>query len=399
MNTLLHGADIALQYFRGKQTGLWGLFGIIITILMVRFWDYIVPVFEFMGVVSFLDSMGLIVEDLPALTGYKILLAFLFGYFLLIVAGLILLAVYTIIISLTQSELGNKLLKASMYLIFFPFVFMYHLYRGIEKWKNKNEKKRDPEGVAEKLRLEKNKDIIDLLKNADVENYNRSLIFNRETELDALMKTNWDKYEELNKTPLVFKESNNVSLNVAINRLNQIPTIGDEPCLIATTYNRDFYLLLPRPQMNSEPKRLIGEKIMFTFKREAKYLKQKGYFNDCSLSYEFERNIGFNSSRVEDDFKELSEIELDNIEEIFDIKGIKTLKHIPTDYRKSRSYSTFVENEQERYFAKKENLKDMINNANTKEDFNRFVNEITQYNAWNEDVVYHIWASNKNNLI
>jgi len=58
MNTLLSIANGALQYHRGKQTGLAGLLGVALALLIVFQWEHILPILEALGIVSFLDSMG-----------------------------------------------------------------------------------------------------------------------------------------------------------------------------------------------------------------------------------------------------------------------------------------------------------------------------------------------------
>jgi len=203
MNTVLHFADAALQYYRGKQTGLWGLVGIALVIIIATAWDYILPVFEVLGVVALLDKMGLIYEGSPGMTAYRIFVAFILLYICLIIVGLVLLAVFSIVMMVSQSKIGQGLLIGAFFLVFFPFVALYGIVRLLAFMGDKKEQKQDPEAYAERKRLEKNKQVIDYLITAGVEEEKKNIIRQREKECEKLWeKFQYDKAKEIMNAPL-----------------------------------------------------------------------------------------------------------------------------------------------------------------------------------------------------
>lgn len=385
MNTLLNVADTSLQYFRGKQTGLWGLVGIFLFYLTYRLWEQIQPAFEVLGVVTLLDSLGLIVKDGSELTAYKIFLASIFGCFLFAIAFGILMAIVSSVLIITQNEFGQKLMRVSLLIIFSPFVLLYGLTMGYKKTLELKEKKRDPEAFFEKKRQEKDRDIIDYLLKAGVEDHNNVKRYRRRKELDNLKETSWDAYFEQSEIPITEKEDNLVLFEKAVKDLNRLPTVGDKGYFLGVTFDREFYFLLPRPvssSLSNGSDHFIGDKI---------YLKGEKYrdksainnkvINKFRVNGKFERNVFYRSGETPVSYDGLSEIPHSDIEFIIDMNEIEELETIMNNYRRTFSYETYVKNEQDNYFNRKEYLKKMISSAETKEEFDSYVDQITKYNA------------------
>ena len=173
MNTVLHFVDSALMYHRGKQTGLAGLMGIILTIVIAAYWDQVLPIFKFIGVVSLLDSMGLIIDGAPSMTFYRITVAAFALSLALMLIGSILLAITLFIVAITQNEFFQKILIGLLFVVFFPLVLLYWFILFLGFIADKDEKRLDPKDYAERKRLSVNKDVIDYFINAGVEEKKR----------------------------------------------------------------------------------------------------------------------------------------------------------------------------------------------------------------------------------
>ncbi|MGN7299096.1 hypothetical protein [Ferdinandcohnia sp. SAFN-114] len=393
MNTVLHFADAALQYYRGKQTGLWGLVGIALVIIIATAWDYILPVFDALGIVALLDKMGLIYEGSPGMTAFRIFVAFILLYICLIIVGLALLAVFAVVMMVSQSKAGKGLLIASFFLVFFPFVALYGIVRLLAFMVDKKEQKQDPEAYTERKRLEKNKQVIDYLITAGVEEEKRKVLREREKEIDKLRERfAYDKIEEINNQPIEVKENNIISFDDARNRLNRLPTMGDYFFLLGVTYERDIYLLVPRPQLPNQNDKFIGEK--WLLKGEINYQsKEREFYIDVENS-PFDRECEY--PKMDKDYlfsntrHTFKEIPFEEFELFIDPARCG----LDRDFRAYLQYAHFqyyVENELDLYFLQKRNLKNKINNAQTKEEFDSLVDEIKKFNIGNEDVVSLIW--------
>ncbi|MCC3358970.1 hypothetical protein [Bacillus sp. REN16] len=393
MNTLLHFADVALQYSRGRQTGLWGLIGIVLALVIVAAWDYILPVFETLGIVALLDKMGLIYEGSPGMTAFRIFVAFIILYMCLIIVGLALLAVFSAVMAVSQSKIGQGLLLVALFLIFFPFVALYGIVRLLVFMGDKKEKRQDPVAYAERKRLEKNKMVIDYLITAGVEEEKTKILRQREKECEELWERfQYDKADEIMNAPLEVKEDNIISFEDAKNRLNRLPTMGDYFFLLGVTYERDIYLLVPRPQLPYQNDKFIGEK--WLLKGEINYQsKEREFYIDLDNS-PFDRDREYPKMDKINYFDHcrhtFNEIPFEEFELFIDPARCG----FDRDFRAYLQYAHFqyyVEWELDLYFIQKRNLKNKINNAQTKEEFDRLVNEIKPFNIRNEDVVSKIW--------
>ncbi|MFC0273731.1 hypothetical protein ACFFIX_20300 [Metabacillus herbersteinensis] len=395
MNTILHFADAALQYSRGKQTGLWGLIGIVLAILTIKFWDNLQPIFEFLGIVALLDKLGLIHETAPEMTFFHIFVASVGLYILLVIVGLVLLGIVVGLLAFSQNEIGQKVILASLYLIFLPFIAFYGLCKLILFAQEKQEEKRDPEAYTEKKRLEKNKNVLDYLIHAGVEKERIRLEYRRELELDQLSSKDWEAYKQLRDEPIYHKEDNSLSYTEAYNRLNRLPTTGDSFFLLGVSFDREIFILLPRPvtPLDNSNKCFYGEKMDIKGK-----VNQILINNKWTFEFQLEIKKGYSISELDSRSSYtniLEDLPHKTFEHFLDPRLIEELKETIETYHTSSLYSTFVEHIQDQYFNQKERLKRLITDADTAEKFDRYVQEISDYNAGNEGVVYHIWENNK----
>jgi len=105
LRDVLWAIEAKMSYDRGKQTGLWGLLGIILVILGAWKWDSIIyPVLDFLGLVTLADRLGLI-SEYGGVTALRILAAF----FILYLFVLITMAVIGLPIMFVSSLLGRTI--------------------------------------------------------------------------------------------------------------------------------------------------------------------------------------------------------------------------------------------------------------------------------------------------
>ncbi|WP_430788383.1 hypothetical protein VBD025_00825 [Virgibacillus flavescens] len=351
MNTLLHFADSALQYSRGKQTGLWGLMGIAIAILSVATWDdFIQPTFEFLGIVSLFDNLGLVVKDAPGLTTFKILIAILAFYFAIIVIGLVIAGIYITLFTISENPFGKFMLKASLYLIFSPFVLLYKLCQLIGWCIDASERRKDPVAYEERKRIEKNYEVIEYMKN----------------------------------------EGNVISYEEAFNRLNRLPSKGDHFFLVGITHERDIYMLLPRvlDTIGFDKGEVFCEKVKINLKKQ--------YINK-EIIKEIEPKIIVDN--IYNDSYKIPRIDFTNFVHLIDPSPIKELNSAFSGYGNSSLYLDYVQYIQNQFFNRKDKLLEELVNEQTNEQYNNTLKEIQPYHASNEDIVRMIWEANNKELI
>lgn len=247
MNTLLHIADSAIMYRRGKQTGLAGLIGIILTLVIASNWDKVLPVLEFLHIVSLLDSMGLIVEGAPEMTFLRIVMAAYSLSISAMVFGTILIAIIFTFVIFTHSEVFTKLIIGIAFIAFFPFVLLYWTGLLIQFTIDRKEKRKDPEGYAERKRLEINKDVIEYFINAGVDEEKKRLEKERDKQFYRVIRGK-EPDENMPDMDEKFQVKNNVlTFDEAYNRLNRLPTLGDYFFILGVTYERELCILIPKP--------------------------------------------------------------------------------------------------------------------------------------------------------
>lgn len=396
MNTVIHFVDSALMYHRGKQTGLAGLMGIILTIVIAAYWEQVLPLFKFIGVVSLLDSMGLIIDGAPGMTFYRIMVAAFALSLALMLIGSILLAITLFIVAITQNEFFQKILIGLMFVVFFPLVLLYWFILLLGFIADKDEKRLDPKGYAEKKRLAINKDVINYFINAGIEDEKKRL----ERERDELFTNVINGKEPPEKRPNLDEEimvQNNVlTFEEAYNRLNRLPTKGDYFFLLGITYERELCILIPKPvapkclPIFNDPDTFVGEKIKLTgsmkdgkfqLDKHKEYIRKTDYPDTLSSN-----NVDFDPFR-----HTFTYFKYDEIETYVDLSKAKEIHPKLKFYMYYKHFIHFIEEQQNLYFSGKEYLKQQISDATNKEDFDHFVSEIKKYNASNEGAVQYIW--------
>lgn len=223
MNVILGALNGMLQYGRGKETGGFGILGIILAIVAVYQWDHILPFLRKIGVVGFFDKIGLIYENDPGTTGLAV---FLFILEICIVLAIVIFAVLVIGIMVTifcSSKVGTiiivTLLAPFILVGFLTFFLIYAILQSLgikskkqklreaeDKWYMENYGMKSPETIAE---------------------------------------------EELNMTPLeVLKRyCEEFDYNQAIEFLNKLPMYGDTRFLLGESNTGEIFLLLPDPSL------------------------------------------------------------------------------------------------------------------------------------------------------
>ncbi|PGT80571.1 hypothetical protein [Bacillus sp. AFS040349] len=390
MNTVLHLADSALQYYRGKQTGLWGLVGIALALVVFRFWDSIAPIFEFLGIVSLMDKLGLIHESSGVLTAYRIFWAFIAFYFLLVIVGLILLGIVSLLAIISQNQVGKVLFKIAVYLMLFPIFTIASLNSLYLYSKDKKEQKRDPELYAERQRLAKNHEVIEIIRLSGVEEERKRK--QDERDIDDWELTFDKKGFPIFTPPEVDVEDNEISFEDAFNRLNRLPTKKDYFFLIGVTHERDIYMLFPRPfkanGVGHEGK-VFCEKLDIK-KFDERFDKPVSIFNVPKEM--IVKNADRTNTRNLNELycKDWSEFEL-----LFDPNRSKDLLKKFESYTTNSIYGIYVDYILDEYFNRKNFIIEELKKEMNKERFDSLLAEVQTYDAGNEDVVKIIWEEEK----
>lgn len=200
LNTILSAANAALQYQRGKTTGLAGLAFIALALLVVFQWDHVVPFFEWIGLIGLLDNLGLIYEGESYLTGYAIFGAVFritIVFVLLLLVGIVLAVLFSM---LGSSNIGLAIALGIGFIVMAPFMIIWAIYDHF--FTSAEEKKKRDEEAKER----------------------------RKTPLD-----------------LIIEKSREITENEAKALLNRIPTNGDDRFLLGVSSQKDVYLLVPKP--------------------------------------------------------------------------------------------------------------------------------------------------------
>ncbi|MEI2356257.1 hypothetical protein [Mesobacillus zeae] len=360
MNTLLSIANGVLQYHRGKQTGLAGLAGIAIALLIAWNWGDIVPILDKLGIVSFFDNLGLIYEGEGGLTGFAILMFFVRVsiFFILVLSALIVLAlIFTLVFS---SDLGVRLALTIIFLVLAPFLMIWLIFIDpiINKKKNKLE-------------------AID----------------------EAYLS---EEIEEQLHNPLkqLLLEAEEIPKEQAYNRLNRLPTVGDNLFLLGLTKDNTLYMITPRP-------------LHFEWYG---YFKQED-FSGVPISIKYQDKRIKNEPNVNRFEIELLPVEDRGIYEIEAAKGVSCTMSFPKNkivkfyktndielvkvfekFASSDNYKDYCKSIQNHYFIVKDAILNRISNELNKVEFEELVERVKQFDAINEDIVRLMWKSEQKTL-
>lgn len=376
MNILLTAANGAFAYYRGKQTGIWGLVGLAVALLFVFNWDTIQPIFEVTGIVSFLNKLGLITPNEPGLTGYKIFFAAVHASIAFIVIGTICLMLFLLTVAFAQTKLGTFLMVAGLICLSIPFFIPYWIYIMITDilGNKKMTKGKSKEEIQEMYRLQKNAGVIDFLKNykiAEIEN---------ELFLEQMMYVRYVENEDGKEEAIVPERRrlvpNALSMEEALSFLNRLPMEADTGYLLGITHEREFYMVLPRP-INLDTTQfskdtfvcysMSVEGLNRDFKREFN-ISGPAYLN-IKLDVESQRNI------AKDDFELfINPFRFNDITKVFGNFQIKTL------------YKNYVRDVHRAYFEQKEELTKQLDTCST-EAYPTIARQLYDLSVGNEDII------------
>lgn len=345
MNTLLTAANVAVQYNRGRQTGLAGLAGIGIAILIACLWDYILPIFDFLGVVDFLDKQGLIFEGEGGLTGFTVFTIAVRACIVFTVVGTVLIAFGLLLSKIFSSEWAVKVFVIPpMMLICIPVILFWIIKDVLTT----------PEAVKKQIRN---------LRKERLEELQRPIV-------DVIKES----YEVLEKER-------------ALIRLDRLPTLGDSNFLLAITKSNDMYVVVPRVKGMYSGHHWVDE-----WPAEKLSIDRNVDIKDLKLvsSFKIERMIPPFSS---------NHYRLDNVnkEDVVHYLMAKddVFTNMYSELASSQGYKNFVNYEVRSYFERKENLQKQVASAQTSEEFNEKVELLKEMNAYNEDIVRLMWESAK----
>ncbi|KZE67999.1 hypothetical protein AWM68_17665 [Fictibacillus phosphorivorans] len=306
--------------------------GIIFTIFLVYQWDHVVPVLEFLGIIDWLDSMGLIYEDAAYLTGFSIFMFAIKATIIFCILVAVFLVLGIILTMIGSSSVGFFLLAVPFIILFSPFLFIYVLIKGaFETEEEKAENRR--------IYLEGKKTILELIQESS---------------------------EELTKEQ-------------AFNRLNRLPTSGDTNFLIAVTKNEDIYLLLPNPVGVYFHEGVPAEKLAVE-KTEVPIGKDPTKLPNRLTATLSETGSKYTTLPIED------------INYIYNYNK-KDFNPVINKFITTKRFDNYLKKAINSYFTRKFNLKRLMSESKTREDFNNYASQLVEMNAFNEDIVKMMWES------
>lgn len=346
MNTLLTAANAAIQYDRGRQTRLTGLAGIGIAILIACFWDYLVPIFDFLGIVDYLERHGLIFEGEGGLTAFILFTIAVRACIVFTVVGTILIAFGLLLSRIFSSEWAVKILVIPPMMLFSIPVIIFLMIKEVlttPRTVKKQIKNLRKERIAELQRP-----IVDVIK-----------------ESNELLE------EER-----------------ALIRLYRLPTLGDSNFLLAITKKNDIYVVVPRVKgmfsgnhwSDEWPAEKLSIERNVDITRDLKLVS----------SLKVERML---PTYVRDEYS-LDKVNKSDVEHYI-LSTDKVFTNMFSELASSQGFKNYVDYEVSTYFIRKENLQKQVANASSTEEFNEKVELLKEMNAYNEDIVRLMWESTK----
>lgn len=346
MNTLLSAANAAIQYNRGRQTGLAGLAGIGIAILIACFWEYLLPIFDFMGIVDFLDRQGLIFEGEGGLTAFILFTIAVRACIVFTVVGTILIVFGLLLSRIFSSEWAVKIFVIPPLMLLMIPVVIFWMIRDVIT---------TPRAVKNQLK--------------------------------TLRK---DREKELQKPIVeVIKESYEIlPTDRALTRLDRLPTLGDSNFLLAITKKNDIYVVVPRVKGMFSGHHLSDEWPAEKLSIERTINITKDMKLESSLK--IERMI---PPFARSDYR-LDKLNKDDVKHYI-VANDEVFSNVYSELASSQGFINYVNDEVNGYFERKENLQKQVTNASTTEEFNQKVELLKEMNAYNEDIVRLMWESAK----
>jgi hypothetical protein len=339
MNTLLSIANGALQYHRGRQTGIVGLMGIGLALLAVFQWKYIYPILKVLGIVDFFKRLGIVYEGEPGLTGFAIFM-FIFKLTILLSIVLFLLLALAIVTSMifSNEKIGLYIMLPIIAVLMAPLGILFFLYQAIFHRK-------------------------ELIENAE-----------REKKLGTPLEQ------------LLRDHSEEIPIEQALIRLNRIPTAGDNLFLLGVMEDKKLYMVLPRPIKFEtaiySSGDLVGLHCSVEKYIEAKH-KPKSMFEVIPKLFLIKAIDGEREIIPSEQFVAFYQTSCDDMLSKF--KG----------YSNQPVYENYVKEVQDDYFTSKQTILSNISNATEKRIFDNLVNRMSMFDASNEEIVKIMLDSEK----
>jgi len=398
VNTIFEYFNIKLAYNRGKETGIAGLVGIAVAIACVALWDYIRPVLEFLGVINLLDKLGLIYHGEPGMTWYRLFWGFLSMYAIGVIIFLALLVVVVLFSAFIQTKFSNWLqyifvltffgvfLFLPLLIITVPFAIVLGIIEAISFIKNPSKYKNE---WKEKKRL-KNKDIeLQLTSEVGISEqaklnplYDSNLEINRKLLADAKGET----FVPTPKENPNYKEDNEITFEEAFRRLNRLPIHGDYRFIIGVTYDRKFYMLLPKPLNLEYPRRDVFCAQEMNVQRKGKLIKKDEKLSN-TMGYEL-------TIRKSTHLYYFENIDYYKIEHYYDIGDAPVFVQEFKNLHINEPYRLYVEDIQLEYFTKKSNLIEKLMDTQQKENHETNLYNLNSLLVGNDETVSLIRYAN-----
>lgn len=345
MNLLLSVANGALQYHRGKQTGLAGLAGIALALLIAYQWDHVLPVLDALGIVGFLNNYGLIYEGEPGLTGFVLFTIAYRAAIAFIIVGFIFLVIAMAIAIFTSSKAGFTILYAFIAIPLIPFMFIWMMY---DHWKT-------PKAVKEERKL-------------------------------AYLDMQKEKMKSIDE--IIAETSTELTEEQVLNRMNRLPTIGDDMFLIGVSQANEYFIIFPKPINMESGFFLSGSLAVKKYEVE----KQQTNINETNSSDSMKRLVL--TPKKDWCQKEVWEMRPEEFKAFYQSNHVDLQDEIKT-FKTKQFYKEYVNFIQDTYFKVKAKLLEMISAEEDSGKFNDLVERVAKYNASNEDLVRFMYDSEK----
>ncbi|MGN8845229.1 hypothetical protein ACTNDN_20715 [Niallia sp. HCP3S3_B10] len=386
MNTILTFLNGFVQYRRGKQTGLAGLFGLLIFFLAVYRWDITYPILESLRIIDFFDNLGLIYEGEPGTTLYAIMLFLSRAAIVIMIFLAIALILSLFLIIIGTSNVGQNILAYLVLAIMAPLAVLWMIGYEIAYCFGYRTKKEKADEEYEKWHQETYGDHSDKYKEEQL------------------------KYEEsrLSANDLLKKYCTTYFIEDTISQLNKLPMLGDTIFLLGETYDGKLYILMPDPLLKYNRKMDIEYKRDFSTPIKAVPFSVKNVVLDKKdrtnimeytpdkMEISLQRNQAYNVNSNLIKYEYLVDMEFSDFKSFYMPEvELKDIKHYISSFGKRKDYRTYLEDKVEKYFSQKQHLTNFLYKDISSEKFHEVTSDLSELNASNEDIVKMINDSPK----
>ncbi|WP_222860158.1 hypothetical protein [Gracilibacillus massiliensis] len=360
----MHFIDGILNYQRGKTTGIYGLVGFVLVLVIAFNFEFVWNFLGTLGIIDMFYKIDVFREgDLFYVAAGRFLL-FVLGLLLICVVGILLFMVLFFVVSY-----ASPFLLGVIIIVFFPVAFLLILmYGAYEYCVDAYKKYKDPQGYVEEKRKNKRlKDINKLRFGLDYykEEKERKKYLRKKGE-EAYEVWHIDEYRKRNDTL--------ISMEQAYQNIRKLPSTEDSNFVLGVSYDREFYILLPSPiDVFNNSKLKNGEVYCELIKLNMKY-NSKIKLNEWDISIPTQSNNKFQTIR------------LDEIEMFFDVNKSPLFKSAFKKYASNPDhYGRFAEESYKSHFLSKSILKERLKKAKDEEEYKETQNQLENHFLPNED--------------